>query len=188
MKNSFSFLAEWGPTYVITSFLTALCSGVIQMASKFIVGDNARLSSLIVWLAVMAVMSASLGRVSSKLGGEAGREGMRVSTGVPFFNMLIFGGVYVLLYVLLGGRAVGVFHLFPGEMFLVTALFGADGAASASIIEKAGICVLQFGLYMAASLIFFVLAKRKREKQSAVSHHRSEKKKPNNRFGIDIDI
>jgi len=188
MKNSFSFLAEWGPTYVITSFLAALCSGVIQMASKFIVGDNARLSSLIVWLSVMAVMSASLGRVSSKLGGEAGREGMRVSTGVPFFNMLIFGGVYVLLYVLLGGRAVGVFHLFPGEMFLVNALLGADGAASASLMEKTGLCILQFAIYMAVSLIFFIIAKKKRENSAESKKLREEKKKQSNVFGIDIDI
>ncbi len=185
MRNNFTFLISWFPTLLVASIVTSLGSGVLQMAIKFIIPDNSRIQNILVYLILTAIICAALGVLSYKLGTELNRGSKEFSTGIPVFNMLICGVVYVVLYVLMKGRALGVLFFFPGEMFIVNGIYGPDGAPLGTKIVFA---VLQFAIYMAVSLVIYSIAKKKQEGSEATKKLRGEKKKPNNRFGIDIDI
>ena len=185
MKNNFKFLALWLPTFVIASFITALGSGVLQMAAKFILPDRHSLQCFIVWLILSIIICASLAKVSKKLGEELNRGSKEFSTGIPVFNMIICGVIYVILYAVMNGRALVFLQLFPSEMFMVNCFFGPEGAP---LQKKIIFPIIQFMIYIVVSLLFYILAKRKQENSEGVKKLRGEKKKPNNRFGIDIDI
>ena len=187
MKNNFTFLAAWFPTLIIASVVTALLSGVFQMMIKFIVPDNNSLQNFIVYAVLTVIICASLATVSAKLGSELNKGSRETSTGIPVFNMLICGVIYVVLYIVMKGRALFVLHLFPCESFLSNCALG-ERAALAPISEKIIFCVLQFVIYFAVSLLFYCLAKKKQEKNETTKKLRGEKKKQNNRFGIHIDI
>ena len=187
MKNNFTFLAVWFPTLLSVSMVTAIMSGTIQMIIRFMVPDNYSLQYFIVYAIVTVIICALLASVSAKLGSELNKGSKETSTGVPVFNMLICGVIYVVLYIIMKGRALVIFHLFPGEMFLSNCVLG-ERAAYAPISEKVIFSVLQFGIYIAVSLLFYLLAKKKQEGSEVTKNLRGEKKKSNNRFGIDIDI
>lgn len=187
MKNNFTFLAAWFPTLLIASMVTALISGTIQMVIKFMVPDNYSLQCLIVYAIVTVIICASLATVSLKMGSELNKGSKETSTGVPVFNMLICGVIYVVLYVIMKGRALFIFYLFPAEMYLSNCVLG-EGASDTPVFEKIIFCVIQFAIYFAVSLGFYLLAKKKQESSEGTKKLRGEKKKPNNRFGIDIDI
>ena len=187
MKNNFTFLAAWFPTLLVASMVTALLSGTLQLMIKFIVPDNYSLQYFIVYAIVTVIICVALASVSAKLGSELNKGSKETSTGVPVFNMLICGVIYVVLYIIMKGRALVIFHLFPCEMFLSNCVLG-EQASSAPISEKVIFSVLQFGIYIAVSLLFYLLAKKKQEGSEGTKKLRGEKKKPNNRFGIDIDI
>jgi len=188
MKNNFLFLSEWLPTLLTASILSALGSGVIQMILKFILPDSYRAQCFVEYVILTAIICAALAAVSMRLGSKLNRGSTSLSTGVPVFNMLVCGVVYVVLFVALKGRALAIIHLFPCEMFLANGVLGADRAASASVVEKAGFCFLQIAIYIAVSLVFYLVAKKKQEGSEETKSIRGDKKKPNNRFGIDIDI
>lgn len=188
MKNNFTFLVSWFPTLIVSSFVTALAGGVLQMAAKFIFPDRDRLQCFIVYVILTLIICASLVVISLKLGSELNRGSKEFSTGIPVFNMLICGVVYVVLYAVMKGRALGILYLFPCEMFLINGVFGPDGMTIASMAEKISFCFLQFVIYFAVSLTAYIIAKKRQENSEAVKQLRGEKKKPNNRFGIDIDI
>ncbi|MBR6676562.1 MAG: hypothetical protein IKL24_04440 [Clostridia bacterium] len=187
MKNNFTFFAAWFPTLLIASMVTALLSGTLQMMIRFMVPDNYSLQNFIVYAIVTVIICASLASVSAKLGSELNKGSKETSTGVPVINMLISAVIYVVLYIIMKGRALVIFHLFPCEMFLSNCVLG-ERAAYASISEKIIFSVLQFSIYIAVSLLFYTLAKKKQECSEGTKKLRGEKKKSNNRFGIDIDI
>ncbi len=187
MKNNFTFLAAWFPTLVIASMVTALLSGMLQMMIKFIVPDNYSLQFFIVYAIVTVIICASLASVSAKLGSELNKGSKETSTGVPVINMAISAVIYVVLYIIMKGRALFIFYLFPGEMCLSYCVLG-EKAAYTPVSEKVIFCILQFGIYFAVSILFYMLAKKKQEGSEGTKKLRGEKKKSNNRFGIDIDI
>ena len=187
MKNNFSYFAAWFPTLLVASMVISLISGTVQMMIKFIVPNNYSLQYFIVYAIVTVIICVSLASVSAKLGSELNKGSKETSTGVPVINMAISGVIYVILYIIMKGRALVIFYLFPGEMFLSNCILG-ERASSAPISEKIIYSVLQFGIYFAVSLIFYILAKKKQEGSEGTKKLRGEKKKPNNRFGIDIDI
>ena len=125
--------------------------------------------------------------VSKKLGGDLNRSSKALSMGIPIFNMLVCGIVYIGLYAVLDGRAIGVFHLFPCEMYSCGVIFAKSshdvGTAARMILP-----IFQFALYFLVSILSYLVAKKKAEDSEGVKKLRGEKKKPNNRFGIDIDI
>ena len=155
------------------------------MALKFIFPDNHFLQCFVVWLILNIIICASLAKVSKKLGEELNRGSKEFSTGIPVFNMIICGVIYVILYAVMNGRALVFLQLFPSEMFMVSGFFGPDGAP---LEKKIIFPIIQFAIYTIVSLFFYILAKRKQEGSEGVKKLRGEKKKPNNRFGIDIDI
>ena len=188
MKNNFAFLASWFPTLIFASFLSALGSGVIQMIFKFVIPDSERAQYLFAYFVLTAIICASLAIVSKKLGTQLNKGAVPLSTGVPVFNMLIAGVVYIALFLLMKGRALGFLYLFPCEMFFANGVLGTDVAVNAPVYEKVGFCIMQFVVYFAVSLAFYMITKKKQDNSEAVKKIRGEKKKPNNRFGIDIDI
>ena len=157
------------------------------MMIKFMVSDNYSLQYYILYAIVTVIICASLATVSLKMGAELNKGAKEISTGVPIFNMLIWGVIYIVLYVIMKGRALFIFYLFPGEMYLSNCFLG-ERAADAPISEKIIFSVIQFAIYFAVSLGFYLLAKKKQESSEGTKKLRGEKKKPNNRFEIDIDI
>lgn len=143
MKNNFTFLISWFPTLLVTSIVTSLGSGVLQMAIKFIIPDNFRLQNILEYVIITVIICAVLGVLSYKLGTQLNRGSKEFSTGIPVFNMLICGIVYVVLYALMRGRALGVLFLFPCEMFIVNGIYGPDGAPLGT---KLVFAILQIGI------------------------------------------
>ena len=188
MKNNLQFALSWFPTLLTASILTALGSGTLQVILKFILPDSGRIQCLTEYAILTVIICAALAAVSAKLGKELNRGAKPFSTGIPVFNMLVCGAVYIAIYILMKGRAWGILYIFPCEMFLVNGVLGAEGASSATVIEKSGFCLFQFIIYMAVSLVFYMSAKKRQENSEGTKKLRGEKKKTNNRFGIDIDI
>lgn len=188
MKNSFAFFLGWFPTLIIASLLSGFGSGFLQMFARILLPDLYRLQSFAVYTVLTVIICAALAVVSAKLGYEMNGRPKRISAGIPVLNMAFGGIVYSVLYVLMKGRALGVLWLFPCEMFLVNGVLGEKGTDTASMTEKTGLCIVHFIVYVIVSVIAYVIAKKKREKAEGAQKPCGEKKKPNNRFGIDVDI
>ncbi len=185
LKNNFTFLVSWFPTLIFAFILSALGSGILQMVSKFIFPDAYRIQCFAVYVVLSIIICAALAVVSKKLGIDLNRTSKEFSSGIPVFNMLFCGVIYIVLYALMNGRAFGVLHLFPCEIFISGAVYGQNGAG---LGDRLVLAIIQFWLYFTVSLSFYIMAKKKAENSEGVKKLRGEKKKTNNRFGIDFDI
>lgn len=185
MKNNFVFLTSWFPTLVITSIVTAFFGGIFQMVAKFIFLGNFSLQNFIVYAILTLIICTVLALKAFRLGSELNRGSKEFSTGIPVFNMLTGGAVYIGIFALTKGIALGPLLLFPCEMFMTNCVFGENGAP---LSNRIGFCTLQYFIYVTVSLAFYIISKTKQENSEGVKKLRGEKKKQNNRFGIDIDI
>lgn len=185
MKNNFVFLTSWFPTLVITSIVTSFLGGIFQMAAKFIFPGQHGLQSFFVYCILTIIICTVLAIRSTQLGSELNRASKEFSLGIPVFNMLTGGAVYIGVFALTKGIALGPLFLFPCEMFMSNCIFGEEGGP---LSGRIGFCALQFFIYTAVSLLFYIISKRKQENSEGVKKLRGEKKKASNRFGIDIDI
>lgn len=180
MKNDFTYLKRFIPTFVISTLLWAFFQGFVLNFAKMLF-NNAKAQCMLTWLVGTVLISAALASVSYRTGLDMNAGSTPVPMGIPVLNQIIGSVVYVAAFTVFGAKEItGPLTTMLSRAVLSNGAY-IDFGVTIPRSNLIGFCIIQMLIFSIASLLPYGLAKRKQEtKNDVVKKLRADRRSEDN--------